>query len=219
MPSERANLVLADDHLSSAVAFGMALERHAPVNLLACHAHAGGAVAQVQSHAVEAQLPRIDLVLLDIQMPGLDPFLALKRIKLADSRVRVAFRSGHPTDSYIDRALAEKADGFLTKDEDLISTEFGVRAILAGEAYFSPPVQERIDRGGPGPRTRLSTLTERELEALRHFVSGRTRQEIAREMELSPRSVSSYLSRASDKLQVRGAVNLVRFAYAEGLVV
>ena len=214
----RHTAVLADDHISSASAFGVMLERSLPIEILAIHAHAGGAVAQAQAHAVDAELPHIDLILLDIEMPGLDPFLAVRRIKEASPQTRVAFRSGYPSDTNIDRAIAAEADGFMTKGEDITSTEYAVRSLLSGRSYYSPPIQERIvvDRGQR--HSRLSTLTQRELETLRYYASGMDKEFIAEQMDLSVRSVSNYLSRASEKLEIRGAVGLVRFAYSEGLI-
>lgn len=214
----RYNAILADDHLASTSAFATVLARTLPLDVLSLHAHAGSAVAQVQAHARDDSLPPIHLVLLDIEMPGLDPFLAVKRIKQAMPRVRVAFRSGFPTDAYIDRSIATGADGFITKGEDLTSTEYALRAILAGETYFSPCVSDRLVHNRGTRVSRLATLSERELEALRHFASGLEKDEIAEQMGLTTRSVANYLSRVSDKLDIRGAVGLVRFAFNEGLI-
>jgi len=164
-----------------------------------------------------------DVVLLDIDMPGLLAFEAARTIhvRLPDTRIRVLSAFLH--DHYVEQALAVEASGYLTKGEPPAALAEAIRAVAGGGVFFSPDVQARIviDSSGArlanGPQTRLSTLTPRELEVLRYVARGLSKKEIAQVMHLSAKTVDNHSTSLMSKLDIHDRVDLARFAIREGL--
>lgn len=164
-----------------------------------------------------------DIILMDIDMPGLSCFDAARTLQRLLPKTSIIFLSAFFNDRYIEQALAIEASGFLTKTEPPESVIAAVRAVAAGKCYFSAEAQSRIviDSG----RTRLahpvqsraSTLTNRELEVLRYLARGMAKKEIARTMHVSAKTVNNHASHLMNKLDIHDRVELSRFAIREGL--
>jgi DNA-binding NarL/FixJ family response regulator len=165
-----------------------------------------------------------DIVLLDIDMPGMAAFDAARTIRLRSPRTRLAFVSAHFHDRYIEQALGVGAMGYITKGEPPETVARAIRSIAGGGAYFSPDVQARIVIDVSGPRladqqrTRVSILTAREQEVLRYLASGLAKKEIAETMNLSVGTVNNHAANLMKKLDIHDRVELTRFAIREGIV-
>jgi DNA-binding NarL/FixJ family response regulator len=170
---------------------------------------------------------RPDVVLMDVRMPGLDGLDALGRITAdADLRsCRVVILTTFELDEYVFEALRRGAAGFLTKDAEPAELLRGIRVVAAGEALLSPAVTRRvIERFGAAPAgppgrgmADLSCLTEREREIVGWVATGRSNDEIAAALVLSPATVRTHVSRALVKLNARDRAQLVVLAYQSGL--
>ena len=209
--ASETTVVLVDDHVCTSAAMATRLDS-AGFRVIATLDHAGIAVAV-------CQLRHPALVLMDIDMPGADPFVAVAEILAVSPSTRVLFFSGHPTDKFIDRALASGAAGFVTKTEKFEHLVWAMQHVLAGHTYFSPRVAERFaqTRGQP-PTSRLSVLTPRELEVLRYLAQGMSCGEVGKALGLSRKTVEKHQYRVRGKLKIDGAVELARFAIREGLL-
>lgn len=173
-------------------------------------------------HVAEAARP--DVVLMDIRMPNLDGVEATRRLTAA-SPARVLVLTTFDLDEYVVEALRAGASGFLLKDvppEELVAA---VRTVARGDAVLAPTVTRRLlDRYAarlPAPvRTppELASLTERELEVLRHLARGQSNAEIAASLYLGETTVKTHVGRILTKLGVRDRVQAVVFAYESGLV-
>jgi DNA-binding NarL/FixJ family response regulator len=167
---------------------------------------------------------RPDVVLMDIRMPGRDGIEATRRI-VADERlrsVRVVMLTTFDTDEHLFDAIRAGAAGFLLKDTAPDDLRDAVRVVAAGEALLSPAVTRRVmDAAAVTPRRddrRLAVLTDREREVLTHIAAGRSNDELARELSISPATARTYVSRLLAKLDARDRSQLVVFAYESGLV-
>lgn len=166
---------------------------------------------------------RPDVVLMDIDMPGLLAFEAVRTIKTRCPRTRVIVVSGFFNDRYIEEALAAEASGYVTKGESPETVLAAIRAVASGGAYFSPQVQERLVIDAKGVRlaaegaTRASTLTPRELEVLRYIARGLSKRDIAGIMHLSVKTVDNHSTSLMSKLNIHDRVELTRYAIREGL--
>ncbi|MEU2350827.1 response regulator transcription factor [Modestobacter sp. NPDC049651] len=169
---------------------------------------------------------RPDVVLMDVRMPGTDGLTALREIT-ADpglGAVRVVVLTTFELDEYVFEALAAGASGFVLKDGDPEELLRAVRVVADGGSLLSPTVTRRvIERfaGAPArraaPRAGLAELTEREREVVAWVATGRSNDEIAAELVVSPATVRTHVSRAMLKLHARDRAQLVVFAIEAGL--
>jgi two-component system response regulator NreC len=160
------------------------------------------------SHAREKD---VDIVLLDIEMPGADVFEAIYELRHQCPDVRTILLSAHARDSYLEAAFKAGAWGYLTKSDDPDEVILGIRRVLAGDSVVSPALQMRQGR------SKLSRLTEREKQILRMIANGLSRTEIAEALCRSPMTIDNHRKSILKKLGIHDRVELVRYAIAEGL--
>ncbi|MCX5232938.1 response regulator transcription factor [Streptomyces sp. NBC_00233] len=165
---------------------------------------------------------RPDVVLLDIQMPGLDGLTAVARLRQEPATVGVIMLTTFGQDEYITRALEEGADGFLLKADDPRELLNGVRAVGAGGAYLSPRVAGRVIAGMRAHRTAhphrsLDRLTGRERDVLAGLAAGLSNAEIASRLHLVEGTVKAHVSAVLAKLGARNRVEAAVAAHAAGL--
>jgi DNA-binding NarL/FixJ family response regulator len=167
-----------------------------------------------------------DVVLMDIRMPVLDGLAALREIT-ADAAlkdVRVIMLTTFELDEYVFEALRAGASGFVLKDADPEDLVRAVRVVAEGGSLLSPSVTRRVIEqfAGKGPERsaahpQLNRLTEREREIVAWVATGRSNDEIATELVVSPATVRTHVSRAMIKLGARDRAQLVVFAVQSGL--
>ncbi|MFD8979596.1 response regulator [Streptomyces sp. NPDC059564] len=165
---------------------------------------------------------RPDVVLLDIQMPGLDGLTAVARLRQEPTTVGVIMLTTFGQDEYITRALEEGADGFLLKADDPRELLNGVRAVGAGGAYLSPRVAGRVIAGMRAHRTAhphrsLDRLTQRERDVLAGLAAGLSNAEIASRLHLVEGTVKAHVSAVLAKLGARNRVEAAVAAHEAGL--
>jgi len=176
-------------------------------------ANAGEAIAQVARE-------HWDLVVLDITMPGRSGLDALKEIKTLKPNMRVIVLSVHSEDQFAVRVLKAGASGFLNKDsapEELVKA---VRKVLAGGRYVSASLAEKLAMklDKPGDQLPHQTLSDREFQVLRMIGSGKTVSEIAQDLSLSVKTVSTYRSRILEKMNLNTNAELTRYSFEHKLV-
>lgn len=161
-----------------------------------------------------------DLVLLDVSMPG-GPFLdTLKALRERFPSIRVLVLSVHPEDQWAVRALRAGASGYLTKDHSPDQLLEAIRRVYRGGKYVSPTLAEQLatQLDGGGQRAPHELLSDREFEVMRRLGSGLTVSQIATELALSVKTVSTYRSRILEKMAVTDNADLVRYAARYGLI-
>jgi two-component system response regulator NreC len=165
-----------------------------------------------------------DVVLLDIEMPGPDPFESADDVRRLCPDTRIVFLSAHVRDHYISAAIKAGAWGYFSKSDDPEAILTGVRTVAAGTFAFGPKVQERCQPVAGSrkaavepPKTRLDALSPREQEVLRLIGKGKTRTEIAETLSRSPKTIDGHRESIMTKLDIHDRAELVRFAIREGL--
>lgn len=161
-----------------------------------------------------------ELVVLDISMPGRGGMDALKEMHAESPALPVLVLSQHTEEQYAIRALRAGACGYLTKDCAVEELVRAVRKALAGGKYVSEGVAERLVDvlAGGGPTAAHEALSDRELQVLRMLAIGKTVKEIAGELSLSEKTISTYRTRLVEKTRLRSNAELIRYALASGLV-
>ena len=163
-----------------------------------------------------------DLVLLDVSMPG-GPFLeTLQQLRAKHPTVRVLVLSVHPEDQWAVRALRAGASGYLTKDHSPEQLVEAIRRVYRGGKYVSPTLAEHLaehlNGGAGGQRAPHELLSDREFEVMRRLGSGLTVSQIASELAISAKTVSTYRTRILEKMAVGTNAELVRYAARHGLI-
>jgi len=214
-------VVLADDQSLFRMGLRVLIEREADLALVGEAADGSTALEMIRRS-------RPDVALLDIRLPGLDGVQTLRAI-VADPALtgtRVVMVTTFETDEYVFAALQAGASGFVLKDADPTDLIRAIRAAAAGEALLSPSVTRRLVTlfgrhlaGGIAPGPALEALTEREREIVAWVATGRSNDEIAAELFLSPATVRTHVGRAMLKLGARDRAQLVVFAIRAGLTV
>ncbi|MDD3517772.1 MAG: response regulator transcription factor [Chromatiales bacterium] len=161
-----------------------------------------------------------DLAILDISLPDRNGIELLKLIKTERPRLPVLMLSMYAEDQYAVRALRGGAGGYLTKESAPEELAAAVRKLVAGGRYITASLAERlamaIDDHGDRPLHEL--LSDREYQVLLRIASGKTASEIAVEMSISVKTVSTYRSRILEKMGMKHNAELTHYAVRNGLV-
>lgn len=160
-----------------------------------------------------------DLVLLDIGLPDRSGVDTLHLIRSRVSDVPVLIVSGFPEDQYAINLLRAGANGYLRKDAPANEIVRAIRTVLEGRRYTSAAVSELLlARLGDGERPPHHDLSEREFQVLCQLAAGRTVSQIAAELFISVKTVSTYRTRVLDKLGLATNAELAHYAIRHGLV-
>lgn len=167
----------------------------------------------------------VDVVLLDVRMPGLDGLATLEELRGWQTRPRVIVLTTFNTDDYVVRALKLGADAFLLKDADPARLVEAIQRVAAGENVLAPDVTRTLitvatdapTAGDPSARALVAALTEREREVAVLMTQGLTNNQIGTRLHLSLASVKSHLTSMFVKLGVDNRVSAAMIVRDAGL--
>ena len=206
-------ILIVDDH---------PLVRRGIVEVLA-EAFPGGSIAEA-SDGVEA-LQAVydgtwDLVVLDLSMPGRTGLDILKEIRGARPRLPVLILSSYPERQFATRALLAGASGYLNKGSPPEVLLSAVRKVLAGGRFISASLGESLaaDLGRDLSKPLHECLSDREYDVMLRIASGSTVSEIAEEIHLSVKTISTYRARVLEKMRMKNNAELTQYGVREKLV-
>lgn len=161
-----------------------------------------------------------DVILLDISMPGRSGLEVLKELKRERPKVPVLILTSYPEEQYAVRVLKAGAAGYMTKESAAEHLIEGIRKAIRGGRYVSPHLAELLaaNVGAGGEMPPHESLSDREYEVLCLIASGRTVGEIAGELSLSVKTVSTYRARILEKMGMKTNAELTHYALKNGLV-
>ena len=204
--------LLVDDHPLIREALERTLAAEFPGSVFASVATQHEALAAVDADGCET-------VILDLSLPGRDGLTLLGEIKDRSPHARILVHTMHPEDQMGIRALRAGADGYITKDRPVPELLAAVRKLRAGQRHISAALAERladvVTRGGSKELT--DTLSDREHQILRMITASKTPTEIAEELHLSVKTISTYRTRILEKLGLHTTSDLIRFGIDHGL--
>jgi two-component system, NarL family, invasion response regulator UvrY len=162
----------------------------------------------------------IDVLVLDIGMPGPGIVETLRQIKAIQPRARALVLTAYPETDYAVRVLRAGAAGYLTKDRSLEQLIDAIRRVYRGGMYVSPSLGEELAaRLGSAEREPThGELSDREFQVLRGLAEGEPLKSIAQRLAVSPKTVTTYRSRIFQKLSLRTNAELVRYAIEHRLL-
>lgn len=161
----------------------------------------------------------VDVILLDISMPGRNGIETLKQIRSSGIKSPVLMLSMHPEDQYAIRALKAGASGFINKESATEELLVAIRRVISGKKYISESVAEKLaNMGEQATRPAYELLSDREMDVLQRIASGKTVSEIAEELSLSVNTISTYRTRLLEKLSLNNNAELTRYAIDHSLI-
>jgi len=209
------SILIADDHGIVREGLRRLLEHETELSVCAEAQDGREVLEQVQKHAP-------DVVILDISMPTLGGLETLDRLRADHPDVKVVLLSVHSDPHFIESAVALGADGYVLKNGRAAEVLAAVRAVTRGGSYFSPPVAREIVEQLRAPKRSstepFSLLSAREREVLHLIADGLSAKEIAKELEISSKTVEAHRTSVMRKLGARKATELVRYALRHGLI-
>lgn len=206
---ETVRVMIADDHALVREGLRKVLELDPGIELVAEAATASEVLWYVQRQ-------ELDLVLLDLLMPGCTDVDLIERIAKARPELPVLVLTMHADPHVARRALEAGARGYLTKD---ISTELLIEAVhqvAAGRSYVDPTLSAALIRPQAEAQP-LEQLSARERQVLTALVQGKALVDIAAELNVAPNTISTYKSRLMEKLGQGSLSELIRYSIKQGL--
>ncbi len=206
-------ILIADDHQLVRKGIALIIEESPGMEVAAEAGDGQEALDIVRTHA-------IDVAILDVAMPGRGGLDVLKEMKAEKPNLKIIVLSMYPEEQYAIRSLRDGASAYLTKSgapEELI---LAIRTVAAGKRYITPSVAERLATFVEGGEERPphEALSSREMQVLLRIASGKEVKEVAAELHLSVKTVSTYRSRILAKMGMSMNAQLIRYAVRQHLV-
>jgi DNA-binding NarL/FixJ family response regulator len=161
-----------------------------------------------------------DVVLLDINMPGRSGLDVLRDLRQEKPQIPVLVLSGHPEDQYAVRVLKAGAAGYMTKESAPDELIQAIRKVLGGGKYVSAALAEQLASGLDRDAEKLphETLSDREYQVLCLLGSGKTSTQVAEELMLSVKTISTFRTRVLAKMKMKNNAELTHYAIQHNLV-
>ena len=206
------NVMLVDDHAVVRMGFRMLLETAADIKVIAEAENGEQAVKLYMEH-------QPDVVVMDITMPGIGGLEAIDRIMAKDSAARILVLSAHEDSVHPKRVLNAGAMGYLTKRsaaEELIKA---IRTVAGRKMYLEANIaQQMAIQQLSGEKNPVDVLSDREFEVFMALAKGKTTNDIADTLCLSPRTVGTHLYNIKQKLNASNSAEIALIAMRSGLI-
>ena len=206
------NVMLVDDHAVVRMGFKMLLESAPDIKVIAEAENGEVAIKAYMEH-------KPSIVVMDITMPGMGGLEAIERILAKDSSARILVLSAHEDTVHPKRVMNAGAMGYLTKRsaaEELIKA---IRMVASGKKYIEAGVaQQMAIQQLSGDQSPVDVLSEREFEVFMSLAKGKTTNEIAENLFLSPRTVGTHLYNIKQKLNAQNSAEIALIAMRSGLL-
>ncbi|MCE9562632.1 MAG: response regulator transcription factor [Planctomycetes bacterium] len=208
--SARIRVLVIDDHPVVRDGLSALLGTEPDLEVCGEAEDVAGALAQLKS-------ARPDVAIVDVTLKNGNGIDLVKRIRAHNPTVRVLVWSMYPEELYAERALRAGAQGYVHKGRSTQEILVALRVVLAGKVYLSGDQADRLLRrlvgGSTGSeRVPVECLSDRELEAFELMGQGRTTEQIAEAMHISPKTVETYRARIKEKLDLDNITELIQHA-------
>ena len=206
LPSGPIQVVLADDHQLMREGLQRLLSQAQDIQVVE-------AVADSFSLLEALRRQPVDVAVIDLSMPGMNGMELIKRLRTEFPGLAVLVLTMHGEDLYALRAFRAGANGYLTKDSAATDLQRAIHKVAHGGAFVTEAMAERLAMGLSLASDTPSheQLSDREFEVFRQIVAGRRLTDIADDLHLSIKTVSTHKSRVLEKLGVEGTAGLVRY--------
>lgn len=206
-------IMIADDHDLVREGLKSAIAKFKNIEVVAEAANGNGILSQVKRQP-------IDLLLLDISMPGPGFLNIMQHLKKKHPEIKILVLSMHPENNYATRVLTAGAEGYIEKNRTNKDLYLAICQIMKGKRYISTQLKEKLfqDSSIGIERPIHDMLSNRELQILLLIGEGKKLSDIASELSLSPKTVSTYRSRLLSKMGLKHNNELIRYAIDNELI-
>ncbi|MGJ8620104.1 MAG: response regulator [Methylophilaceae bacterium] len=205
-------VMLVDDHAVVRMGFKMLLETSDDIKVITEAENGEEAIKAYMEH-------KPDVIVMDITMPGMGGMEAIERILNKEPSAKILVLSAHEDSVHPKRVLNAGAKGYVTKRsaaEELIKA---IRAVASGKKYIEATVaQQMAIQQLSGEQNPVDVLSEREFEVFMSLAKGKTTNEIAETLFLSPRTVGTHLYNIKQKLNANNSAEIALIAMRSGLI-
>jgi len=207
-------IVLVDDHVAVRHGLKLVIESQTGMKVVGEASDGADAVEKVRAHAP-------DVVVMDISMPGMNGLVATRTLRSECPATGVVILTRHGDDAYLQELLRAGAAGYVLKQSAATELIQAIRAVSAGGQYLDASLAARVTAGFVGRFTQGASragaaLSDRESEVLRLIASGYSNKEIAKQLDLSVKTVEVHKANAMRKLGFTGRIDIVRYAVLQG---
>ncbi len=210
------SLMLVDDHAILREGLRALLELEPDFNVV-------GEAASYDEAVIMAARLQPGVVLTDIGMPGRSGLALVRELRAVCPAVRVVLLTAHASEEYIRAGLDCSADGYVLKDSGHAELMTAIRTVATGQQFLCKAVAGRVlasylnreEREAANP---LNTITAREKQVLTRIASGQSNKAVARELNLSVKTVEKHRANLMRKLQLHNAAGIARFALNHHLI-
>ena len=207
-----ASVIIMDEHPIVRMSIEVLLEKNSNIQVVLKTDDNRTAVDYLRTYPV-------DLVILDIELPGTDGFTLLKRIRSIQENTKILFLSSKSESFYAGRAIRAGANGFVSKRKDLNDIYNAVKMILSGYSFFPSETLNFISNTSSrkGEHNDMP-LSNREVTVLRYLANGLSNKEIAEQLLLSNKTISAHKANIFSKLGLHTIVELIDYAKVHDLL-
>jgi DNA-binding NarL/FixJ family response regulator len=211
----RIRVLLAEDHETVRQGLKLLIDAQPDMAVVADVSNGRAAVARART-----LVPGPDVVLLDVSMPEMNGLLATRAMLEVLPGVAIVALTRYSDDAYVQALLAAGARGYVLKQSDPSELLHGIRAAAAGQTYLDSALTTRmvdaLARSGREAARGTPHVTDRESEVLRLIAIGHSNKEIAARLDISVKTVEVHKANAMRKLNLRGRIDIVRYAVLQG---
>ena len=213
-PTKKVRILLADDHVTVRHGLKLLIDSQPGMEVVSEASDGNGAVQQ-------ARESRPDVIVMDISMPGMNGLVATRKLKQFQRDVTIVILTRHADEAYLQELLRAGVSGYVLKQSPPAELLQAIRAVAAGGQYLDSTLTSRVTarfiaRDADKTSKSSATLSERESEVLRHIAAGYSNKEIAARLTLSVKTVEAHKANAMRKLDLRGRIDIVKYAILQG---
>lgn len=208
-----SRILIADDHAVTRAGMRQFLQQDRATNVI-------GEASTGSETLTLLREQKWDLLILDISMPDRGGLDILKQVRASHPEVPILIASTFPEKQYAVNVLRAGANGYIAKDQPMETFLRAVNTVLNGRRFISPSLAELLVDGldNPGDRPIHADLSQREFQILCKLSAGRSVSEIAQELFISVKTVSTYRSRVLEKMGLKNNADLTTYALRHELI-
>ncbi len=210
--SKKIKVMLVDDHAVVRAGYQMLLKNSPEIDVVA-EANSGEEAYRLHG------LHEIDVIVMDLSLPGIGGIEAIKRIHARDSKIKILVFSMHEEIIFVEQSLQAGASGYITKSSDPQLLVDAIKRLSIGGKYIDPELAQRLaiekSRGQDSP---LSDFSTREFEIFCMLAEGLNTSEVAKRLSLSYKTVANYSTQIKNKLDVATVADIARIAIRYNII-